>query len=98
MVTFYKGSPFLYYSLGKWVLATKFFTLPNVLAHRQIVPEFIPHFGGPEPIVAAARRLIDHPEEAQRQREELARIAELFRGRNAAAAAAGAIEEVAGLK
>jgi lipid-A-disaccharide synthase len=98
MVTFYKGSPFLYYSLGKWVLATKFFTLPNVLAHRQIVPEFIPHFGGPEPIVAAARRLIDHPEEAQLQREELARIAELFRGRNAAAAAAGAIEEVAGLK
>lgn len=98
MVVFYKGSPLLYYSLAKWILATKFFTLPNVLAHRQIVPEFIPHFAGPEPIVAAARRLLDTPAEAQTQREELARITELFKGRNAAAGAADAIEEVAGLK
>jgi lipid-A-disaccharide synthase len=98
MVVFYRGSPLLYYALAKWMVATKFFTLPNVLAHRQIVPEFVPHFGGPEPIIAAAKRLLDHPEEARRQVEELARIAELFRGRNAAAAAADAIEEVAGLK
>jgi lipid-A-disaccharide synthase len=98
MVVFYKGSPLLYYSLAKWIVATKFFTLPNVLAHRQIVPEFVPHFGGAEPLIAAARHLLDRPEEARRQAEELARIAEMFRGRNAAAAAADAIEEVAGLE
>lgn len=98
MVVFYKGSPLLYYSLAKWIVATKYFTLPNVLAHRQIVPEFVPHFGGPEPIVAAARQLLDNPASAKRQQEELARITELFKGRNAAIAAADAIEEVAGLK
>lgn len=98
MVVFYKGSPVVYYSLAKWIVSTKFFTLPNVLAHREIVPEFVPHFAGAEPIVAAARRLIDNPGESQRQREELERVVAMFAGRNAAAGAADAIEEFAGLR
>jgi lipid-A-disaccharide synthase len=97
MVTFYKSSPLAYYLIGKWVLSTKFFTLPNLLAHREIIPEFVPHFGGAREIVQAARLLIDTPAKAQEQREELARVIELFRDRNAAAAAADAIEEIAGL-
>lgn len=97
MVVFYKSSPWFYYLVAKWLVATKFFTLPNVLAHREVVPEFVPHFGGADRIVQAARGLIESPELADRQREELSRIVGLFRGRNAAAAAADAIEEVAGL-
>jgi lipid-A-disaccharide synthase len=95
MVVFYKGSPLVYYSLAKWVVSTRFFTLPNVLAHHEIVPEFVPHFGGAEPIVAAARGILDRPDEARRQREEQGRVAALFQGRNAAAGAADAIEELA---
>lgn len=98
MVAFYKSSPLGYYLVGKWVVSTKFFTLPNLLAHREIVPEFVPHFGGAHEIVRAARALIDAPARAQQQREELARVIELFRDRNAASAAADAIEEVAGLR
>ncbi len=98
MVVFYTGSRWFYYGLARWLVATKFFTLPNVLALREIVPEFVPHFGGPEKIVEAVRLLIDSPEAAARQREELIRIAAQFRGRNAAAAAADAIEEVAGIR
>lgn len=97
MVVFYKIRRLPYYAFAKWMVATKFFTLPNVLAHREIVPELVPHFGGSEAIVAAARRLIESPEAAQRQREELGRIAALFGGRNAAASAADAIEEIARL-
>ena len=48
-----------------------------------------------EEIVAAARMLLDSPEQLVRQREELARIVELFKGRDAASGAADAIEEVA---
>lgn len=98
MVVFYKSSRLLYYLLGKWIVSTKYFTLPNVLAHREIVPELVPHFGGEAEIVEAARALIDAPERARTQQEELARVVELFRGRNAAAAAADAIEEMAGLR
>lgn len=98
MVVFYRSSRLFYYTLARWIVATKFFTLPNVLALREIVPEFVPHFGGPERIVQAARHIIESPDIAARQREELARIAALFRGRNAASAAADAIEEVAGVR
>ncbi len=98
MVAFYKSNPLPYYLVGKWVVSTKYFTLPNVLAHREVVPEFVPHFGGHEPLVAAAAALLDDPARADVQREELRRIADLFRGRNAASAAADAIAEMAGLK
>lgn len=97
MVVFYKLNLLLYFTLAKWMVATKFFTLPNVLAHRRIVPELVPLMGGASEIIAAAKRLIDSPDEARRQREDLARIAGLFKGRNAAAAAADAVEEMAGL-
>lgn len=98
MVVFYsKSSPALYF-LAKTVLSTKHFSLPNVLAHRRIVPEFIPHYGGPEPIVDAALRLIDDAEFAAEQRRDLASVVAGFSGRNASALAADAIEEIAGLR
>jgi lipid-A-disaccharide synthase len=97
MVVFYKSSRLLYYTFGKWIVATKFFTLPNVLAHREIVPELVPHFGDAGDVVRVARELLESPVKIQQQRDELSRIVELFRGRNAASAAADAIEEMAGL-
>lgn len=97
MVVVYKGSPLFYYGFAKWLLATKFFALPNLLAHRAIVPEFTPHFGGSEKIVDAARALLESPERGAQTRAELARVVGLFEGRHAAAAAADAIEEIAGL-
>ncbi|MBL9033061.1 MAG: lipid-A-disaccharide synthase [Phycisphaerae bacterium] len=95
MVAFYKSNPVLYHAVARWIVATKFFTLPNVLALREIVPEFVPHFGDHRPIVEAARSLIADPSRAQTQREELKRITELFADRNAAEAAADAIAHVA---
>ncbi len=98
MVVFYsKSNPALYF-LAKTVLSTKHFSLPNVLAHRRIVPEFIPHYGGPEPIVDAAMRLIDDAEFLAEQRRDLASVVAGFSGRNASALAADAIEEIAGLR
>jgi lipid-A-disaccharide synthase len=95
MVAFYRSNPVPYYLVGKWVVSTKYFTLPNVLAHREVVPEFVPHFGGHEPLVEAVRRLIDDPPTMESQREELRRIVDQFKGRNAASAAAQAIAEMA---
>ena len=97
MVIFYRTPAVLYYMVNWWALSTKFFALPNILAHREIVPEFVPHFGGPEDIVAAVRSLLDSPERMGQQREELARITALFKGREASSHAADAIEEVAGI-
>lgn len=97
MIIVYKSSPLLYMLLARWVLSTEFLTLPNLVAGREVVPEFVPHFAGHEPIVEEALKLIDSPEIASRQRGELGRIVEQFTGHHAGVEAADAILERLGL-
>jgi lipid-A-disaccharide synthase len=97
MVIFYKQRNWLFYSAARVVLATKHFALPNVIAARRIVPEFVPHFGGPEPIVRAATELIENTRLQARQKEELASVVAQFQGRHAGSLAADAIESALGL-
>jgi lipid-A-disaccharide synthase len=84
-------------ALIKLILSTEFITLPNLISGRRIVPEFVPHWGGPERIIAEAARLLDHPDQADRQRQDLAKLIEPFRGKNARVLAANAIEEFANI-
>lgn len=97
MVTFYRPNKFVYYLLGKWLVSTPHFTLPNLAAGKRIVPEFIPHFGDGEDLALAIIRLMRQTGSADDQRTQLQRVAKLFEGRCAAETAADAIEEVAGL-
>jgi lipid-A-disaccharide synthase len=98
MVVFYKKSNPLFYLLARSVLATSVFSLPNVLARRRIVPEFIPLFAGAGPVVKAAHTLLTDSAARERQLTDLDRVIETFRGANAARLAADAIEEVIGLR
>lgn len=98
MVVFYKKSNPLFFLLARAVLATDVFSLPNVLARRRIIPEFIPHFGGPRPLVNAAERLLTDAAYAQQQHDDIEEVLEGFRGRYAAGLAADAIEEMLGLR
>lgn len=98
MVVFYQRSnPFLFL-IARMILSTRLFSLPNVLARRRIIPEFIPHFGGAAPIVRAAERLIESPQEADRQRRDLLALLKPFRGMPTSSLAADAIEELLGLR
>lgn len=97
MVIFYRKSNALLYPIARGIIATKLFALPNVIAGREIVPEFIPHFGGPDPIVDELRKLLADPEAARRQRADIAEMLAPFQGLHAGALAADAIEEVAGI-
>lgn len=99
MVIFYKKyNPFVFL-LARTILSTRTFSLPNLLARRRIVPELIPHFGGPGPIIAAASALLDSPDLIQRQQAELDAVCGQFQGRHAGRAGAEAIaaELAAGL-
>lgn len=96
MVVFYKKTNPLFFLFVRAILATKLFSLPNVIASKRIVPEFIPHWGGGEPIAAEALRILASPE---RQREQVAALRDVvsqFQGLDAAVLAADAIETVSG--
>ena len=77
------------YTLARDVLfTTDHFTLPNLIAGREIVPELVPHFGDAEPIVRHASDLLESPDLAARQRAELERVVEQFSGKSASVQAA----------
>ncbi|MFO0836356.1 MAG: lipid-A-disaccharide synthase [Phycisphaerales bacterium] len=97
VIVYKKSNPLLYYVV-KAIMATKLFTLPNVIAHREIVPEFVPHFGGPEPIIRAVLDVVENPGVAAKQREELVAIVSQFAGRSARKLAADEIEKALGLR
>lgn len=97
MVVFYKKSNPLLFLLARLVLSTRLFSLPNVLARRRMVPELVPHFGGPGAIVREAERLLNHPARLTAQIADLKSMISMFEGRAAARAAADAIEHIAGI-
>lgn len=51
MVVMYQTSRLLWQLGGRWLVHPKFFTLVNLLADRELVPEFMPYFTSIDPIV-----------------------------------------------
>ncbi len=98
MVIVYKTDRLFFELIGRWILTAPFFTLPNLIAGRAIVPELVPHFGDAEPIVQEATRLIEDESLAEQQRQELGNVVERFAHMDASTHAADAIERVAGLR
>ena len=96
MVIVYKASRLFYSLFARWVLTAPYYTLPNLIADREIVPELVPHFGDAEPIVQEATRLIEDEPYAQAQREALHQVIEKFSGHDASSLAADAIERMLG--
>jgi len=82
MVVYYNVNPTQWNLLGRWLIKTRTFALPNVISEwqdeRRAVPEFVPHFGDPTPIAEAVRELVNDPRVRERQAEGLDRVAEPF--------------------
>jgi len=97
MVIFYKTNPVMYTLLARWLLSTEFYSLPNLIAGHEIVPELMPHFDDDRPITAVAIDLLNSPERLRTQREELGEVVAKFQGRHAAVLGADAIEKMIGI-
>lgn len=82
MVAFYNLSPAKWHLAGRWLVKSRTFTLPNIIGEwqdgRRVVPEFVPHFGDPEPIAAELGRLVGDPGVRGQQISALQRVAEPF--------------------
>ena len=69
--------------------------LPNIIAGRRIVPEFVPYAGDAEPIARAALELLSNGVRMQRTREDLKGVAASFAGRDPARIAAEVVARMA---
>jgi lipid-A-disaccharide synthase len=59
MVIMYKTNPVLWHLVGRWLVTTKYLSLVNILADRELVPEFMPYFGPTEPIIETIKGLFE---------------------------------------
>ena len=73
MVGVYRTSVFTWLA-SKLIVRTPYRLLPNIIADREIVPEFVPYAGGPMPIVKAASKYLLDSKNAANQAEELGRV------------------------
>lgn len=64
--------------LSKLLLRTKVRLLPNVIAEREIVPEFVPHVGGCMPLVKEATHILSDSKHGAIQAAELKRVCQRF--------------------
>jgi lipid-A-disaccharide synthase len=74
MVIMYQCSRFMWHMLGRWLLKTKYFSLINILADKELVPEFMPYFTSIEPIVGAVEGFLEDGEELARISGELVEL------------------------
>ncbi|MEM9372574.1 MAG: lipid-A-disaccharide synthase [Planctomycetota bacterium] len=97
MVIVYKSSRVIWSLVARWVIRTPLFTLPNLIAGREIVPELVPHFTGADPIADRVVAILEDPMAAEGMRRDLGAIADDFEDHHAADEAAGIIAQAAGI-
>ncbi len=84
MIVMYNSSRFFYHAIGRWMIDARFLSLPNILAGREIVPEFMPYYTSIEPIADRAIALLRSNELRKNMADELAKTVAPLRSSHAA--------------
>ncbi len=58
MVVIYQSSKLMWHLLGRWLIKTKYLSLVNILAGKELVGEFMPYFDSIDPIVRSIDGLL----------------------------------------
>ncbi|PYK82258.1 MAG: hypothetical protein DME41_10340 [Verrucomicrobia bacterium] len=83
------------YLAGRLLVKVKYLGMPNVLADKQVVPEFIQHRARPKDLAKALAQLLDNPMARERMISEFDKIAVQLGELGASARAAKAILSLA---
>ena len=84
MIVMYKASRLGWYLAARWLIKTPYMSLVNILANRELVPEFMPYFTSIDPLVDAARSLIQSPKQLAQTSEDLIKITQPLARQNTA--------------
>ena len=60
MVIMYQSNRVMWHLVGQWLIKTRFLSLVNILARREIVKEFMPYFSSLEPISGKCSALLNN--------------------------------------
>ncbi len=59
---------------GRYLIQTRYMSLVNILANRELTPEFMPFYGSPDPVVNRVLNLVAHPSQRQEISRQLAEL------------------------
>jgi lipid-A-disaccharide synthase len=76
MVIMYQSSKILWHLIGRWLIKTKYLSLVNILANKELVPEFMPYFSSIEPVVETIKQFIEDGNKLAQISEELIKLVE----------------------
>lgn len=76
MVIMYQSSRILWHLLGWWLIKSKYLSLVNILAGKELVPEFMPYFSSIEPIAESIERLLEDRDKLTQISSELIKLVE----------------------
>jgi lipid-A-disaccharide synthase len=71
MVIMYQSSKLLWHIVGRWLIKSEFLSLVNILASKELVPEFMPYFSSIEPIAVVIEKLLEDPDKLSQVSEDL---------------------------
>jgi lipid-A-disaccharide synthase len=74
MVIMYQSSRVLWHIIGRWIVRTRYLSLVNILAGKELVPEFMPYFGSIEPILGVIEGFLEDGEGLARVSGELVEL------------------------
>ena len=66
MIVMYNANRWAYRLIGRWFIRTRHLSLVNIIAGRDLVPEFMPYYTSIAPIAGRAAELLSNPD-ARRQ-------------------------------
>lgn len=74
MVVMYQSNRILWHLFGWMIIRTKLFSLVNILAGRELVPEFMPYFTSIDPIAASIEQLLQDRDKLAQLSSELTKL------------------------
>lgn len=83
MAIMYQSSRVLWHLVGRWLVKTRYLSLVNILAGRELVPEFMPYFSSIGPIVASIEQLLRDNGKLAQVSKALTHLAEPLAVKNA---------------
>lgn len=94
LVAMFRMSRLPWLLIGRWLIRSPHRALPNIVAGRAVVPEFIPHFGDDEPIAEALRMVLVDRGMQERQQSAFDELQALFAGHEPDREAVDLIESI----
>jgi lipid-A-disaccharide synthase len=83
MAIMYQSSIILWHLVGRWLIKIPYLSLPNILAGKELVPEFMPYFTSVDPIAKVCIDLLSDQKLLDRMRIGLLKVAEPLAAKNA---------------